>query len=68
MAWLGPLLKLLSWLGQALFAWKAGKDDERADTAKKTVEHIRDVTAPVSNDERERMWNENVAKFNRPLR
>jgi len=68
MAWLGPLLKLLSWLGQALFAWKAGRDNVRADTAEKTVEHIRDVTAPVSNDERERMWAENVAKFKRPLR
>ena len=63
MAWLGPILKLLSWLGQAIFAWKAGKDDERADTAEKTVETIDRVTAPVSDDERERLWSRNVAKF-----
>lgn len=63
MAWLGPLLKLLSWLGQALFAWKAGRDNVRADTAEKTVETIDRVAAPVSDDERERLWSQNAAKF-----
>ena len=63
MAWLGPLLKLLSWLGQALFAWKAGRDNVRADTAEKAVETIDRVTAPVTDDGRERLWSQNVAKF-----
>jgi hypothetical protein len=63
MSWLAPLLKLITWLGQTLFAWKAGKDDERADNAEKTIEVIERVTAPVGNDERERLWAENAAKF-----
>ncbi len=62
-AWLGPLLKLLTWIGQALLIWKAGKDDERADNAEKTIETIDRVAAPVSDDERERLWAQNVAKF-----
>lgn len=63
LAWLGPLLKLLSWLGQALFAWKAGRDNVRADTAEKTVETIDRVTAPISNAERDELWARNSAKY-----
>lgn len=55
MAWLGPLLKLLSWLGQALFAWKAGRDNVRADTAEKTVEQITEANAPASDADIDRV-------------
>lgn len=68
MTWLGPLLKLLTWLGQTLFAWKAGKDNERANNAEQTIETVERVTAPISDDERERLWSQNVAKFGRGVR
>lgn len=61
MAWLGPLLKFLSWLGQALFAWKAGKDNERAKNAENTVEQITEANAPASDADVERV----VLKYRR---
>lgn len=55
MGWVKLVLGILGKLLPLLMAWKAGKDDERADTAEKTVETIDRVTAPVSDDERERV-------------
>ena len=56
-------VNILTKIGLAFLIRKGGRDDERADTAEKTVETIERVTAPVSIDERERLWSENAAKF-----
>ena len=61
-------VNILTKIGLVFLIRKGAKDDVRADTAEKTVETLERVAAPVSNDERERLWNENAAKFEGDMR
>lgn len=69
--WAGIAKAVLGFFANLLTLWlvrQGGRDDERADNAEKTLETVERVTAPVSDDERERLWAQNVAKFGRRVR
>ena len=58
MGWLkllGPLLKLIQWLGTMLVMKKAGRDEVRAEAAEKTLETVSRGRAPLSDPELERV-------------
>lgn len=55
MAWLGPLVKFLTWLGTMFLIRKGAKDEVRAESAEESLETVKRVNAPLSDVDLERV-------------